>query len=326
MASRTGTFSAINSVSLDLALAPGESLNVVLTRTGADAFGVALDERATGTTYSPVVAYAADTAGTVYVNATRFPRHFRLRCAALVGADTIAYTLADVAGESLGGLYPLRNADGVAVFDVSDDGIESPLVTATVGTFTTMNATTAAVTGALTLSEAASVGAVAGASAVATSIPGVFMTTIAFTARALAVTDALAYAGTKVFDFPEGRIYILGAIGSLRFGISTDPTTTINASADLDWSLGTVTASSITLASTMVDLIPKVDAPLAAAQTTLNTATAGTLAAAAFFDGTVTPVDAFLNVSFPTNTQIDADGTLAVTGTISLLWGRVGDV
>jgi hypothetical protein len=39
----------------------------------------------------------------------------------------------------------------------------------------------------------------------------------------------------------------------------------------------------------------------------------------------VTPVDLYLNLAFATGTDIDADGVLTVTGTITLLWENWGD-
>lgn len=162
------------------------------------------------------------------------------------------------------------------------------------------------------------VGAIAGSLTTAVeNLAQVKRTIITFAARSLAVTDALAYAGTKVYDFPAKRIRIIGASSSLQFAVKTTMASTINASAEMDYSFGTVTASSITLASTMVDVIPKVDSPLAATIDTLSTAAVGALAAGADFAASS---DVYLNVAFPTNTEIDADGTLEVTGTLTLTW------
>ena len=131
MASIATTFTARDTFSVDLALAPSETLNVIVTRTGSGAFSVQLEERIVGSTYAPITAaITADTAGTTYENITAVTRYFRLRCGAIVGGDSIATTLADVAGESIPG-YPVRNAAGTAVLDVTDEGIETPKVTAT---------------------------------------------------------------------------------------------------------------------------------------------------------------------------------------------------
>ena len=60
MASLTGTFSAIGNLSYDLAVAPGETANIVLTRTGSSDFSVAVDKRFNGNTYALVTTYTAD--------------------------------------------------------------------------------------------------------------------------------------------------------------------------------------------------------------------------------------------------------------------------
>lgn len=148
---------------------------------------------------------------------------------------------------------------------------------------------------------------------------------ITLTATPLTVTDALAYAGLKIYDFPEGRVFILGSTGSLTFTTTSALASTINSGAAMDWALGTVTASSITLATTMLDILPKVDNPTSTTINVAAAATTGALVAAAQFDGTATAKDVFLNVSFPTDTEIDADGTLTVTGTITITWVQLGD-
>ena len=142
------------------------------------------------------------------------------------------------------------------------------------------------------------------------------------------VTDALAYASTKIYDFPAGRINILGCTANVQFAVTTDRTDTtgtINASAALKWGLGTAAASNITLASTMVDLMPKTAVTLDGAEDAYTALAGSPLAAAALLDGTGTAKDAFFNVGFETNTEIDNDGVLACNGTITLTWINLGD-
>jgi hypothetical protein len=150
-------------------------------------------------------------------------------------------------------------------------------------------------------------------------------TTFTFSAFPLAVTDALAYASKQLYDFPAGRILILGSTASLAWAVTTDRDTTINNSASLTWAVGTAAASNITLATTMVDLLPKITKVLDGAVTAYTTASGGALAATTHFDGTSTSKDAFLNVGFETNTDIDGDGTLNVTGSITIHWINLGD-
>lgn len=150
------------------------------------------------------------------------------------------------------------------------------------------------------------------------------VTTLNLAACRVPVTDALAYAGLKVYDFPAGRILILGATASLKWAVTT-ARTTINDSASLTWGVGTATASNITLATTMVDLIPKTTRALDGAVAAYTAVSTAALAASAHFDGTGTAKDAFLNVGFETNTEIDADGNLAANGNITLVWVNLGD-
>jgi hypothetical protein len=168
----------------------------------------------------------------------------------------------------------------------------------------------------------------AGLTAATTGTGGTYQTVITFKDMLLTVTDALAYASQKIYDFPAGKIRVKGGTASLAFGVTTARTAgtgTINDSAAMDWSVGTVAASSITLASTMVDIIAKVDHTLDGVATAYTAAIAADVAAAATHDGTTTPIDAFLNVGFPTNTDIDNDGILKVTGKITILWEAWGD-
>lgn len=165
----------------------------------------------------------------------------------------------------------------------------------------------------------------AGLSAVTTGQGGSYRTVFTLNGMQISVTDALAYASQKIFDFAPGKIRLKGGTASLAFAVLSDRTATINDSAAMDWALGSAAASSITLATTMVDFIAKQDKTLDGATTAYTTAQAADFAAAATFDGTSSAVDLYLNIGFPTNTEIDADGTLAVRGTITMLWEAWGD-
>lgn len=218
MASNTGTFTLAQQVSYDLAVGPRESLNVILTRTGSGAFSVALEER-DGTVYTRVQTYAADTAGTVTNNNTDRRRYFRLVCLGVVGGDSIAYTLADTTGESLPG-YPVRNAVGTVVFDVADDGIESPQVTATtlVGTLATAAQPNITSTGVLTSPVAtrfnlgADAAAAAGASSITKAVTAIANNT-ATTVLTITVPNAAHAAVVRVT-----AMGVLGAGGAIGAG------------------------------------------------------------------------------------------------------------
>lgn len=166
-------------------------------------------------------------------------------------------------------------------------------------------------------------------SAAENSASAIRQTTLTLTATPVSVADADAFGSVKVYDFPEGRILVLGVTASVQWGVTlagaATRATTINNNASLTWSLGTVAASNATLASTMVDLLPKTTKVLSAATTALNTASTGALAASAHFDGTGTAKDVYLNVGFETDTDIDGDGGLAATGTVTITWVNLGD-
>lgn len=153
---------------------------------------------------------------------------------------------------------------------------------------------------------------------------GVYQIVFTFAAMPVTVTDALAYASQKLFNFPAGRVQFKGGTASLAFAVTSTRASTINDSAAMDWSLGTAPASNVALAATMVDIIAKQDKTLDGAVAAYTTPSTANAAAAAVFDGTSTAVEVYLNISFPTITDIDADGTLAVTGSITLnveTWG-----
>jgi hypothetical protein len=173
--------------------------------------------------------------------------------------------------------------------------------------------------------SAGSAPAKAGLSAVTTGTGGTYKTVFTLTAMAISVTDALAYASQKLFDFSAGKIRIKGGTASLAFAVTSTRASTINDSAAMDWSLGSAAASNVALATTMVDIAAKVDKTLDGAAAAYTTASTADIAAASTLDGTATAVDLYLNVAFPTIAEIDGDGTLAVTGTITLLWENWGD-
>lgn len=173
--------------------------------------------------------------------------------------------------------------------------------------------------------EAGAVAPVAGLTAKTTGQGGSFRTVFTLKDVAITVTDALAYASQKLFDFADGKIRLKGGTASLAFSVTTTRASTINDSAAMNWSLGSAAASSITLATTMVDFIAKQDKTLDGTAAAYTTAQAADFASAATFDGTSAAKDLYLNIAFPTNTDIDADGTIAVSGTITMLYENWGD-
>ena len=165
----------------------------------------------------------------------------------------------------------------------------------------------------------------AGLKAVTSGQGGSYRTVITLTGMQIPVTNALDYASQKLFDFAAGKVRIKGGTASLAFAVLTTRASTINDDAAMDWSLGTAAASATALASTMVDVIAKQDKTLDGDDAAYTTAQAADVAAAATHDGTSTAKDIYLNVAFPTATDVDGDGTLAVSGTITVLYEMWGD-
>ena len=151
-------------------------------------------------------------------------------------------------------------------------------------------------------------------------------TDFTFTAMPLTLLDASTGAGAKIYDFPEGSIYILGAFGSVYEVTTSALATTLNTGVTYNWGIGTVTQSNGTLATTEQDILPTTNGTASA---TINVAGAvapgARVAAGAYFDGTGTAKDAFFNVGIAGATDIDGNATTLWTGTASIIWMFLGD-
>lgn len=167
-----------------------------------------------------------------------------------------------------------------------------------------------------------------GATCVATEagIGVVHQTTLTLAGLAQAVVNGTEYQGTKVYDFPAGRILVLGVTASLAPTTTSAIAGTLNSGVTGSLGIGTVTASATTLASTMVDLLP---ATAFATSTVINVpaaAVGAALAASAQFDGTTTAVDVYLNSAFATTGDVDADATMTWAGNVTISWLNLGDI
>lgn len=140
-----------------------------------------------------------------------------------------------------------------------------------------------------------------------------------------AVVNGTEYQGTKLFTFPEGRILVQGVIATLQQKTTSALASTLNASSTGAISLGTATASATTLATTMVDLLPSTAFTSSATINVAGTAVSAALAASAQFDGTTTAKAIFLNTAFATTTDVDADATQTISGTIVVTYVYLGD-
>lgn len=142
---------------------------------------------------------------------------------------------------------------------------------------------------------------------------------------AQAVVNGTEYQGTKLFTFPEGRVHVLGVTAKLTQTTTSAVASTLNASSTGAVALGTVTASNVSLTSTMVDLAPSTAFTSSATINVAGTAVGFALAASAQFDGTTTAKEMYLNSAFATTTDVDADATMTWSGTITLTWHFLGD-
>lgn len=152
-----------------------------------------------------------------------------------------------------------------------------------------------------------------------------YQTTLTLTDVAQAITNGTEYQSTKLWTFPQGRILVNGVIATIAQKTTSDLTTTLNASVTGALGIGTAAASNVSLTSTMVDLFPSTAFTSSATINVAGTAVSSALAASAQFDGTTTAKPVYINTAYATTTDVDADATQTLTGTIVLTWTFLGD-
>lgn len=156
---------------------------------------------------------------------------------------------------------------------------------------------------------------------------GVFHQTV-LTLASLPITmrDTEQGGGSKIYTFPAGRICRLGAIGSIAVKTTSVLADTLNAGVTCNWGVGSTTQASATLATTEQDFVNVTaftsSATINVAGATANGVGPGVLAS---LDGTSTNVAAFLNLAVAGATDIDADATVTVSGTVTITWASLGD-
>lgn len=162
------------------------------------------------------------------------------------------------------------------------------------------------------------------------------ITEFVFTAMELTIPDSVAYLGTKIYDFPTGIIHVVDAAGALTLTTTSAIASTLNSGVVVNWGLGSVTASNVTLATTMIDMLPGSGGSLPAftSSTVINVASAVDIDylkhataqnAAAIFDGSGTAIDMYFNLAVATDTNIDADATVELNGKIYVMWRLIHD-
>lgn len=151
------------------------------------------------------------------------------------------------------------------------------------------------------------------------------VTTLTLNNVAQTVTNGTEYQSTEIYNFPAGRIHVLGCTASLAQKTTSTIASTINSGVTMACGLGTAAASNVTLATTMVDLLPSTNLTTSTTINVAGAAVGAALAAAAQFDGTSTAKKMYLNTGFATTTDIDGNGTQTISGTIVITWINLGD-
>lgn len=146
--------------------------------------------------------------------------------------------------------------------------------------------------------------------------------TLASTPVTVANTSGASFGGLKLYDFPNGRIYILGGSSNLTFTWTGE---SIAAGGSGDYSLGTTITADATLSSTDVD-IQASTAMLDPFVLGVGTGS-GVFAAPAAYDGTATAKDLNINIIIDDADVADGDSdTVLVSGSIRMAYVDFGDI
>ena len=151
-------------------------------------------------------------------------------------------------------------------------------------------------------------------------------TVLTLTATPIAIADATAGGGVKLYTFPDGGITIMGGSFSVAPTTTSTIASTLKSGVTIEMGVGTASAGAGALTTTEEDLILGATGPTS---TVINVAAAAIVSAGgtvAILDGSGTAKTANLNIGFVTATDIDADATATLTGTVTLLWAFNGDV
>lgn len=219
---------------------------------------------------------------------------------------------------SLGlGTIATQAADSVDLDGGAIDGTAIGANSASTGAFTTVTCQS--------IVDSSGAGAVVTNKATAVEYMAIQQTVITFTLTGdhdLDLADGDHGTGIKVYDMPEGRIFILGA--TIDASITTSANYNASTADTYYVSMGTVVgADDNDLTGTEADIIPR---------TTIDTDSGGTLtadwhaalASAAQFDGTATAKDLYVNAACADANNTDAN-TYAITGTATITWINLGD-
>lgn len=140
-----------------------------------------------------------------------------------------------------------------------------------------------------------------------------------------AVVNGTEYQGTKIFSFPQSRMYVVGATATLQQKTTSTIASTLNSGTGAI-GVGTATASATTLATAMQDIIPTTAFTSSTVINVAGTAVSAVLASPAVFDGTSSAKDLFLNTAYATTTDVDGNATQTISGVVRVTWLNLGDL
>jgi len=175
--------------------------------------------------------------------------------------------------------------------------------------------------GAVWNAAAGSVGAVNGATVSASDTSGfINKTVLTLDDTPIVIAEGGSgtngYGGTKIYDFPEGRILVMGVTVD-SFTTTVDARVLDNADGG-DFAFGTAVGSAGSLSGAMVDLCPSTSID------PLTNVVSVALSASAQFDGTSTAKDVYVNMTVD-DADIASAATNTVDATVTINWINLGD-
>lgn len=158
----------------------------------------------------------------------------------------------------------------------------------------------------------------------AAASPGTVQKVLTFKNTPVALVDhasTVAFGSVKFWTFEAGQINIVGAVANL---VLTKSSAGVNATWNGDFGIGSVAAdNTATLSSTEQNVIPTTSTPAAVAGVS---SAKGKLLTAALLDGSVTPVDLYVNLLVDDGDQ-DVTTTpcnLILNGTVTITYANLG--
>jgi hypothetical protein len=140
------------------------------------------------------------------------------------------------------------------------------------------------------------------------------------------VVNGTEYQSSKIWTFPNVRATMIQAYFNIAQTTTSAIATTLNSGVTGAISLGTAAASSVTLNSTMANLVASTAFTSSTTIDVAGTAVEAYLdanndASEVFtIDATASDVSVYLNTAYATTTDVDADATQTLAGTVILYW------